>query len=88
MSERYFAIFPNFSQFSEFHWDNDDGDVGSDGDGDSNGQLWGLKLTETIPYIYNHQEKFETDRHVNHLLTDAPTTWGYPKSGTSRKALF
>ena len=25
-------IFPNFSQFSEFQWDNGDGDVGGDGE--------------------------------------------------------
>ena len=34
------------------------------------------------------QEKFETGRHVQHLLTNAPTTGGYPKSGTSKIALF
>ena len=39
-----------FGQFSEFQWDKDDGDVG--GDGDDDGQLWGPKLTETIPNIY------------------------------------
>ena len=30
-------IFPNFSHFSEFHWDNGDGDVGGDGDGQNFG---------------------------------------------------
>ena len=25
-------IFPHFSHFSEFHWDNGDGDVGGDGE--------------------------------------------------------
>ena len=25
-------IFPNFSQYSEFQWDNGDGDVGGDGE--------------------------------------------------------
>ena len=25
-------IFPNFSQFSEFQWDNGDGDIGGDGE--------------------------------------------------------
>ena len=54
-SQKYFQnffsnCFSNFCQFSEFQWDKDDGDVGGDGDGD--GQLWGLKLTETIPNIY------------------------------------
>ena len=34
------------------------------------------------------QEKFETGRHVQHLVTSAPTTGGYPKSGTSKIALF
>ena len=34
------------------------------------------------------QEKFETGHHVQHLLTNAPTTGGYPKSGTSKIALF
>ena len=44
--------FSNFCQFSKFQWDKDDGDVGGDGDGDVDGQLWGPKLTETIPNIY------------------------------------
>ena len=35
-------IFPNFSHFSEFHWDNGDGDVGGDGDGD--GQNFGCEI--------------------------------------------
>ena len=41
-----------------------------------------------LPTYIRTQEKFETGRHVNHLLTDAPISWGYPKSGTSKKALF
>ena len=46
-SEIFFLnIFPNLSQFSEFEWDNDDGDVGGDD------QFWDPKLTETIPNIY------------------------------------
>ena len=35
-------IFPNFSQVSEFQWDNGDGDVGGDGDGD--GQNFGCEI--------------------------------------------
>ena len=27
-----YNIFPNFSQYSEFQWDNGDGDVGGDGE--------------------------------------------------------
>ena len=46
----FLNIFTNFSQFSNFQWDNDGGDVGGDCDGD--GQLWDPKLTETIPNIY------------------------------------
>ena len=44
----FFSFFPpsNFSQFSEFQWDKDNGDVGGDR------QLWGPKLTETIPNIH------------------------------------
>ena len=42
--------FSNFCQFSKFQWDKDDGNFG--GDGDSDGQLWSPKLTETILNIY------------------------------------
>ena len=70
-----FIFFPNFSQFSKFQWDNDDGD--------DDGQLCDPKLTETIA----NQGKI-WNRPSCPPFAHRRTAWGYPKSGTTRKALF
>ena len=43
-----------------------------------------------LPTYIITKEKFETDRHVHHLLTDAPTTWGLgvPKIWDNQKSNF